>query len=338
MPRPALRDRLPRFAVIAALLALPAALACCNQVQAGDGDGDGDGGGDALTFATVNDFVYQLQDVNLTALGNSAFDLVVTDYSLDGTEDGRLTPAQLSTLKSSPGGDKLVLAYMSIGEAESYRWYWQAAWDAGGDGTPDAGAPSWLGPSNPDWEGNYKVRYWDPAWRSIIFGSDDSYLDKIIDAGFDGVYLDIIDAYEYWGPDGDSGLNRESAEDEMVAFVKAIATYARTTKGHADFAVFPQNGDGLAEHADYVAAVTGIGREDLWYSDNDANPAADVNEGIANLDTFREAGKVVLVIDYVTQSSLIDDFYAKAAAKGYVPYATTRDLDTLTVNAGHEPD
>lgn len=31
-----------------------------------------------------------------------------------------------------------------------------------------------------------------------IFGSEDSYLDKIIDQGFDGVYLDIIDAYEYY--------------------------------------------------------------------------------------------------------------------------------------------
>jgi len=54
------------------------------------------------------------------------------------------------------------------------------------------------------------------------------------------------------GPGGESGLNRQSAEREMVDFVKAIAHYARVTKGKPGFAVFPQNGEGLSAHADYV--------------------------------------------------------------------------------------
>jgi cysteinyl-tRNA synthetase len=51
---------------------------------------------------------------------------------------------------------------------------------------------------NPEWEGNYKVKYWEKEWQDIIFGNEDSYLQKILDAGFDGVYLDIIDAFEYF--------------------------------------------------------------------------------------------------------------------------------------------
>ena len=51
---------------------------------------------------------------------------------------------------------------------------------------------------SPDWEGNYKVRYWEEDWQAIIYGDADSYLQKILDAGFDGVYLDIIDAFEYF--------------------------------------------------------------------------------------------------------------------------------------------
>ena len=35
-------------------------------------------------------------------------------------------------------------------------------------------------------------------WQDIVFGNDESYLKKILDAGFDGVYLDIIDAFEYF--------------------------------------------------------------------------------------------------------------------------------------------
>ena len=46
--------------------------------------------------------------------------------------------------------------------------------------------------------GNYKVRYWDPDWQAIIYGNHDSYLAKILSAGFDGVYLDLIDAYEHF--------------------------------------------------------------------------------------------------------------------------------------------
>ncbi|MCD6345902.1 MAG: hypothetical protein J7L96_00635 [Bacteroidales bacterium] len=35
-------------------------------------------------------------------------------------------------------------------------------------------------------------------WKKILLEQEDSYLDKIMAAGFDGVYLDIIDAFEYW--------------------------------------------------------------------------------------------------------------------------------------------
>ncbi len=79
---------------------------------------------------------------------------------------------------------------MSIGEAEDYRYYWKSTWNSN--------PPSWVERENPDWEGNYKIRYWDPRWKAIISGNDDSYLKKILDAGFDGVYLDIIDAFEYF--------------------------------------------------------------------------------------------------------------------------------------------
>jgi len=42
------------------------------------------------------------------------------------------------------------------------------------------------------------VKYWNQEWQGIIYKNYDSYLDKITAAGFDGVYLDIIDAFEYF--------------------------------------------------------------------------------------------------------------------------------------------
>ena len=217
----------------------------------------------SLSWNDVNDFVYQLQDIDLAAIGDTKFDLVIMDYSEDGSDSGRFGAEEIDALKNSAGGSKRVLAYMSIGEAENYRFYWEESWDADNDGQPDTGSPSWLGPSNPDWPGNYKVRYWDPKWQSIIFGSSTSYLDKIIESGFGGVYLDIIDAYEYWGPDGESGEDRETAEQEMVDFVVKISEYAKNK--NSNFGIFPQNGAALGAHEEYINAVTGIGQEDIYY-------------------------------------------------------------------------
>jgi len=88
------------------------------------------------------------------------------------------------------GGQRLLISYMSIGEAEDYRFYWEENWDID--------ELSWIEEANPDWPGNFKVKYWDKDWQKIIYGNDHSYTQKVIDAGFDGVYLDIIDGFWYF--------------------------------------------------------------------------------------------------------------------------------------------
>ncbi|MFC1849847.1 endo alpha-1,4 polygalactosaminidase [candidate division CSSED10-310 bacterium] len=124
----------------------------------------------------------------LEALRETDYDVFIIDLFYD---EAALTAQELASLKiKANGGTRKVIAYMSIGEAESYRFYWQDEWNSN--------PPSWLAEENPDWPGNFKVRYWDPAWQSIIYGNDGSYVKKILDAGFDGTYLDIIDAFEYF--------------------------------------------------------------------------------------------------------------------------------------------
>ncbi|MBI4392611.1 MAG: endo alpha-1,4 polygalactosaminidase [Euryarchaeota archaeon] len=306
------------------------------------GGSETDAGGASITglrpvakpWGDVDDFAYQLQDLDLVQIGASRFDLVVIDYSRDGTDPGRFTHAEIDALRNGSGGPKLVLAYVSIGEAEDYRYYWNASWDADGDGVPDADSPAWLGPENPEWPGNYKVRYWDAAWRAIVF----DYMDRIVKAGFDGVYLDIIDAYEYWGPGGESGLERASSEAEMVELVKSIGEHARSTRGRVGFGLFPQNGEALAVHDDYVSAISGIGKEDTWYNDDTPQGTTHTEKVTSMLDVFRAAGKLVLTTDYATKTASIDDVFLESRSRGYVPYATVRSLDRLSVPEGHPPD
>ena len=38
--------------------------------------------------------------------------------------------------------------------------------------------------------------YWEDNWKKIIYKDQNSYTNKIVTTGFDGVYLDIIEAYE----------------------------------------------------------------------------------------------------------------------------------------------
>lgn len=139
----------------------------------------------------VKDLIYILQHGEslsrskfLDSLASLGFDLIVMDHADD---DGLYTSAEISGLKEKSGA--IILAYMSIGEAEDYRFYWKEEWDRKKD------RPEWIEEENPDWEGNYLVRYWENAWKQIIFGTDSSYLDVIMAQGFDGVYLDKIDAY-----------------------------------------------------------------------------------------------------------------------------------------------
>lgn len=284
-------------------------------------------------LSSVNDWVYQLQNINLTALAATRFDLAVIDYSQDGSDAQAFSKKQITALEQSGPRGKNVLAYMSVGEAENYRYYWNNTWDPTNSGKPSNAAPAWLGPVNPDWPGNYSVKFWDPAWQKIVF----SYTDKVIGNGFNGVYLDVIDVYQFWGPGGASGLNRASAEQEVVNFVEAITNYARAKK--PGFEVFVQNAEEIAaDYPAYVAAVDGIGKEDTWYNGNSANKKSEINFSLENLDIFKRAGKLVLSMDYTTKTKTINDYYAKALAKGYVPYASVRDLDRLTINPGHAPD
>jgi endo-alpha-1,4-polygalactosaminidase (GH114 family) len=43
-------------------------------------------------------FVYQLQRIDLEAIGETRFDLVIMDYSRDGSDERRFTATQISAL------------------------------------------------------------------------------------------------------------------------------------------------------------------------------------------------------------------------------------------------
>lgn len=293
-------------------------------------------------LSSVTTWGYQLQNISVPDLVASDVDLVVIDYSSNGSDRERYTPAEIKAIKDS---GKLVLAYLSIGEAEDYRFYFRRSWVKRRQGKPCGvsltdDAPEWLDQPNREWCGNYKTRFWHRDWQRIIYGRTSgrqkSYLDRILDAGFDGVYLDIVDGYEYW-QSRRGKQKRASAPADMARFVIALSRYARERREQPNFIVVPQNGSGILDslreplRTNYLAAIDGIGAEDtFFYGTEDEDNALNVQEEtLSNLRKFQEAGKSVLSVEYLTDVDLALSFRVHACTEGFLPYASVRGLDRL---------
>ena len=247
-------------------------------------------------------------------------DWIVLDASFNTDEPW--TAADLATIRAGRAGRK-VIAYLSIGEAENYRAYWQSAWST----TP----PAFLLGENPEWKGNYRVKYWQPEWQRLILAEE----DKIMAAGFDGVYLDIVDGFEtFESEDGhnfmDDRLNPETKQSyrrDMVEWVKAVAARARKTNPAA--LVIPQNGAQLLAHADFLGTVDAVGVEDLFTDGDKLQKAADTRYILDFLSRLAAAHKPVLDVEYPKRKELQAQVREQAAQHGFVWMVTDRELKTL---------
>ena len=254
-------------------------------------------------------------------------DWIVLDAAF--SSEAPWTAADLSAIRAGRAGRKVV-AYLSIGEAEDYRAYWHREWDANHDGKPDAGAPPFLLAQNPEWKGNYRVKYWQTNWQQLILAD----VDRIMAAGFDGVYLDIVDGFETFEQDGknfiDDRLNPETKQSyrrDMVDWVKAVAARARRVNPAA--LVIPQNGTQLFAHADFLNAVDAVGVEDLFTNGDKLQKAADTKYRVDSLAPLIAAHKPVLDIEYTRSKERRLKAQEQASQHGLVWLLTDRQLKTL---------
>jgi len=121
----------------------------------------------------------------LGALRDTNFDVLVIDAYFNKTP---LTPEEVDILRTKKsGGQRLVIAVMGLGQVDEGQHVWKDLYH----NQP----PSWLGKDVAGKPGKHHVKYWEKSWRSVLFRSDASWLDGIMDAGFDGVYLTGGDAH-----------------------------------------------------------------------------------------------------------------------------------------------
>lgn len=246
-------------------------------------------------------YLYQLQDTNYNYLNNLEFKVAVVDV-----DDAEMTTQQVNDIEST---GKVLFSYVSIGEAEDYRDYWtEGNW---GDDKPD-----FLLAENPDWEGNYNVKFWDADWQQVIFDR----IQNVIENGYSGAYLDIVDGYDV--AQVVNAYDGTDIKQDMVDFIKAISEFAKSID--PNFKIIPQNATELLHEAGYLDAIDGIGVEDTWF---DGNSTVDWTQyNLEDLALATEAGKFVLSIDYPTDPAKQQEFIDSAIQEGFIPFASDRDL------------
>jgi len=309
----------------------------------------------------VKYWAYQIQGINendrVDALVSSHYDMLVLEPTrTDWSSVDRLfdTKEMVTRIKKSTASDgvhrKLVIAYIDIGEAEDWRWYW--TWSTDWDCEPPIPDdwPDYIISCDPDgWSGNYPLAYWDERWKDIIiygknqdsdpYGDYVSVIDEVIKDGFDGIYLDWVEAFEDDSVIAAAKKVGLDPAEEMIDFIQEMRDYAAAR--NPNFIIIQQNAASLIDgHPELANVIDAIAQEAIWY-DGDAdvdwvdsdgydypNDQDLVDYYLEYLYEYQDADLPVFDCEYALEDA--DDAYANAYAEGFIPYVTRRALSRLT--------
>ena len=272
-------------------------------------------------LGAIANWGYWLSSFDVEQVVSAPHDLMVVDNGVSANRRfmRERSAKEVARMRRRPDGTtRLLLAYLSFGEAERYRAYWRPEWH------DPAKRPPWLGAPNPHWDGNYAVQYWQPEWQQLIFGAPESYLDIIMAQGFDGVYLDRADAFLQWEK------SRPSARADMASFVRALSDYAR--RKNPNFLIVMQNAEELLDDRQVLEAIDGMAKEDLLYGvdrPEAPNKPQDVKYSVQQLRMAHNAGRKILVVEYLADPAKMETAEKLITAEGFVPYFARRSLNCL---------
>jgi cysteinyl-tRNA synthetase len=254
---------------------------------------------------SVESWGYQLQNYNkgnpLAMLKVSPERLWVIDPELDGAVISKEEKRRVINESYLP------IAYLSIGEAEDYRSYFKSL-------NKDI-----LQGENPHWKGNFKVKYWEEEWQQIIL----KRVDDIVELGFKGVYLDIVDAFYYQ-------KDKVIAADRMVSFIEKIKI--RALSKCAEFLVIQQNAPTLYEYTTrpevLFSNVDALALEDAFFfgnKDHD-NPFIPQDYALKAANLYIKKGLRVLNVEYLKDRKAIEKYAKEVKDHLILPLVANRKL------------
>lgn len=321
----------------------------------------GSGASPRQRLAEASTWLYYLKDdfvdrqVERTV--SSPYDVVVIDPAVTIKE--RTSVPIASAVARLREAGKLVLAYIDVGEAESFRTYWRYGWRIG--------RPWWIVANDPDgWRGNYPVAYWAPEWQRLWLARG-GLLSRVLGAGFDGIYLDWTEAYSDDRVARTARRMRRDPRAEMVRWIARLARYGRTRR--PGFLVVNQNAAELVAAEPRLRKLLDAEAQEQPFFDGGADnrppgdcplPERDADIGtraylsrlspacrrqytehpdstlhvssesyLRALRRIHRAGLPVFTVDYAIEPANVRHAYCRSRAEGFIPFASERNLGTF---------
>lgn len=210
----------------------------------------------------------------------------------------------------------LLIAYVSVGEAEDYRFYWEGIKDA-----------AFVVGENPDWKGNFYVDVRSLEWQQLIV---EQVIPRLQQAGFQGVFLDTLDTAEFL--ESKDPQKYAGSKAAMIELVKAI--HSR----YPELLLVSNNGFPLLE--ELALYLSGVLAEDIFMMPDFANggyrkvPAAEREYKIAVLKKIQALGRPVFNIEYASpkDKAAIRVCLRQSRRLGFKPYVAEKNLSAIYAN------
>lgn len=213
------------------------------------------------------------------------------------------------------GRGKILLGYISFGEAEKYRSYFK-----------DVKSRGLLLGESPLWKGHYYVDVRKAEWTTMLL---DELIPPILAQGFDGIMIDTIDSVVY--PEIEHPDKYPGMKQGAINLIKAVRARYPNIKImlNRGLEILPE----VASEIDMVMAES-------IYTDWTPNPKKPVlvkeAEYKAYLDMIAKAQAIspklkIYSMDYwnMKDAKGVKRIYKVQRANGFVPYVSTMDLQHL---------
>ncbi len=201
-----------------------------------------------------------------------------------------------------------VLAYLSVGEAEKYRRHFSQL-----EGT------DLIIEENPDWPENFPVKFWEPIWKSLLT----SYSKEILNKGFNGLFVDVVDAWQNF-PESERPKRKEQMENLLIDLAKNMHEH------DSEHWLMIQNSHELLENPCLEKLTAGINQESLFasWAETEIDPEWQRNKILA-LENLRRRGKLITLIEYTRNPIDMVRIRMRAAMHGFTPYFSVKELDRI---------
>lgn len=207
---------------------------------------------------------------------------------------------------------RTVVAYMSVGELERYRWYY-----------PDVKDKAWVYDVNPDWPDSRLVDVRSREWQDLVI---DEVAQVIMDLGYDGFILDNVDTPE--------ALLRADAEFFAGAADAMVGLINRLRATYPDAVIIANNGLSIVPRCgDALDAMMYEGTQSTWTREGNAYVYGEITPQQKawqrpRFNRVRAAGVPILALEYadLSDKAEVERIYELCRKAKTNPFVSIRAL------------